>query len=497
MRIINHRQFRQPQSRSPKTRRWLRWSLIGLGGLAGLFILANLAMGLWYRGRVLPNYSVAAVPVGNIKFDQLDEKVPVEKLLPASLTLTKDATTQKKTPIELGVTVDWPATRERLKQARSWLPLVSLVRDRSVPAELKLDTKRYDAAIKAIEPDFRKAALPERITFASDNFAITAPEQGYELDASGLKPLIISSLERGKDSLAVPTRTVAAVEGEGKLTGELAALQKKLDAKITYTNAGRTKQLSRADIGRMYETSGQSMQLSSAKMGEVVAETAKGFGMTAANQNEAVQAAYYALTKSQPVTYILSSSSVKSYRYCTAVRGVNTSELFDFRTKLAAVYGDPRGWNNNGTLTLIHAESNCDYTAWLSAPSQMTSFGGLCDSYYSCRSGRNVVINYDRWKGATDPWNAAGGSLEDYRVMVINHETGHWLGFGHSMCSGPGQPAEVMQQQSISLQGCKFNPWPTATELGRLKSSHDLAIHDRKSEYALASSCCSCGRCAG
>lgn len=472
MRIIDHRRFNQ--ARTTKARRWLRWGLIGLGGLAGVFVLANLAMGLWYRGRVLPNYSVAAVPVGNIKFDQLDEKVPLEKLLPASLTLAKDSANVKKTPAELGVTVDWPATRERLKQARSWLPVFSLMSERSVAAELKLDTKRFDEAVKGLEPDFRKAALPERITFSGDNFALAAPEQGYELDAIGLKPLIISTLERGKDSLAVPTRATNAAEQAGQLGGELATLQKRLDAKITYTNAGRTKQLSRADIGRMYETSGQTMQLSSAKMGEVVADAAKGFGITAGNQNEAVQAAYYALTKSQPVTYILSSTGVKTYRYCTAVRGVNTSELFDFRTKLAAVYGDPRGWNNNGTLSLVHAESNCDYTAWLSAPSQMTSFGGLCDSYYSCRSGRNVVINYDRWKGATDPWNAAGGSLEDYRVMVINHETGHWLSFGHSNCPGAGQPAPVMQQQSISLQGCKFNPWPTAGELATLKSSHGL-----------------------
>jgi hypothetical protein len=52
--------------------------------------------------------------------------------------------------------------------------------------------------------------------------------------------------------------------------------------------------------------------------------------------------------------------------------------------------------------------------------------------------------------------------------MVINHEVGHFIGFGHASCGGAGQPAPVMQQQSISLQGCKFNPWPTASELDRV-----------------------------
>ena len=49
--------------------------------------------------------------------------------------------------------------------------------------------------------------------------------------------------------------------------------------------------------------------------------------------------------------------------------------------------------------------------------------------------------------------------------MVVNHETGHFLGLDHASCSGPGRPAPVMMQQSKGLNGCHFNPWPTAREL--------------------------------
>jgi hypothetical protein len=79
--------------------------------------------------------------------------------------------------------------------------------------------------------------------------------------------------------------------------------------------------------------------------------------------------------------------------------------------------------------------------------------------------GRYVVINQNRWQYASPSWNRAGGSLRDYRHMVVNHEVGHWLGRTHSGCSRSGRPAPVMAQQSIDLQDCRFNPWPLASEL--------------------------------
>jgi hypothetical protein len=49
--------------------------------------------------------------------------------------------------------------------------------------------------------------------------------------------------------------------------------------------------------------------------------------------------------------------------------------------------------------------------------------------------------------------------------MVIDHETGHWLGQGHAFCARPGALAPVMQQQSKGMHGCRPNPWPLPWEI--------------------------------
>ena len=67
------------------------------------------------------------------------------------------------------------------------------------------------------------------------------------------------------------------------------------------------------------------------------------------------------------------------------------------------------------------------------------------------------MINADRYLGGVGGY---GAPLSVYRAYAVNHEVGHRLGKQHVSCPGGGQLAPVMQQQTISLQGCVANAWP-------------------------------------
>lgn len=163
----------------------------------------------------------------------------------------------------------------------------------------------------------------------------------------------------------------------------------------------------------------------------------------------------------------------RAYSYCVRLQDVPESSRAELLSKLDSTYTDPRGWSLNGAIKFTHNETGCNYTVVLAAAADLPSFSSVCSTSYSCQVGSFVIINFDRWSGGSAPWN---GSLDDYRTLVINHETGHWLGFGHLHCPGPGLLSPVMQQQSISLEGCVVNAWPLPSELGSLANRYGIKL---------------------
>lgn len=149
------------------------------------------------------------------------------------------------------------------------------------------------------------------------------------------------------------------------------------------------------------------------------------------------------------------------HRYSVTTRGRVSADLGAFRAEVAATYADPRGWLR-GHHRFREVARGGDFTVVLSQASLLPAFSRECSSMYSCRVGRHVIINQDRWRRGSPYFP---GDLTTYRRMLVNHETGHWLGRGHAYCRGAGRLAPVMQQQSKGMQGCRVNPWPLRREI--------------------------------
>lgn len=168
-----------------------------------------------------------------------------------------------------------------------------------------------------------------------------------------------------------------------------------------------------------------------------------------------------------------SGNGLITYTYCVASKG-EVGDLTEFANTVFSTLNDPRGWPRAGAVFQENegADPNtdpnaCSMTLTLAAADQMTSFSTECSDEYSCRVGNDVIINIDRWNNATEGWRNAGGTVERYRTMVINHEVGHRLGHldNELTCPAVNQPAPLMQQQSMDLLGCVPNEWPLDEEL--------------------------------
>jgi hypothetical protein len=154
-------------------------------------------------------------------------------------------------------------------------------------------------------------------------------------------------------------------------------------------------------------------------------------------------------------------------RYRVAVQQTLPVTVAEFTDLVDSTLGDSRSWiaGRDVRLQRVPPASAHDFTIYLATPAtadELCSQGGLDIRengvpYTSCRTGDLVVINADRYLNAVPDY---GAPLVEYRHYMINHEVGHRLGHGHELCPAAGQPAPVMEQQTLGLQGCVANSWP-------------------------------------
>jgi hypothetical protein len=131
---------------------------------------------------------------------------------------------------------------------------------------------------------------------------------------------------------------------------------------------------------------------------------------------------------------------------------------------------DGRSWAHDGLVfkRVPKGAEDPDFVITLASPGTTARWcakSGLdttvdnvsCDSASTSR----VMINAYRWARGSETYGDR--RIHSYRQMLINHEVGHRLGYGHVECAKDGGLAPVMQQQTKFLDHdgihCKPNAW--------------------------------------
>ncbi|WP_053170911.1 DUF3152 domain-containing protein [Streptomyces sp. SBT349] len=140
-----------------------------------------------------------------------------------------------------------------------------------------------------------------------------------------------------------------------------------------------------------------------------------------------------------------------------------------FADAVQRTLSDGRGWGNEGERSFARVSSGeYDFVVTLASPGTAADWcarSGLdiTEDNVSCNSSstERVIINAWRWAQGAETY---GDDIAGYRQMLINHEVGHRLGYGHVVCPGEDEPAPVMMQQTKFLETdgvtCRPNPWP-------------------------------------
>ncbi|MGM1076242.1 DUF3152 domain-containing protein [Streptomyces sp. H28] len=140
-----------------------------------------------------------------------------------------------------------------------------------------------------------------------------------------------------------------------------------------------------------------------------------------------------------------------------------------FAEAVQKTLNDERSWAHQGARTFERIHSGRpDFVITLASPGTTAEWcakSGLDTTVdnVSCDSAatERVMINAYRWAQGAEPY---GDKIHAYRQMLINHEIGHRLGYGHVTCDKDGDLAPVMQQQTkfVDHDGidCRPNPWP-------------------------------------
>jgi hypothetical protein len=449
----------------------------------------------------------SGISVENLSVDQAYEAL-AKHLADTPVTIQAESSTLQTTADKLGAEVERSVVDEHLQQQRLWYSLFPFIYKKNFTLPLVANQDILITTARSIElPADKKTPVDATVDYTDSKISILPESPG---DGIATDPLFIElqrQLQEGTNEILL-NATLTSVqprvtkEALSKRLDEITTILRKeytiSDGTVNYTipTATIAKSLYIDDTNQLkpsYSSAAAIISTATQKFAvSPVAELSYSFasgkpnsvfqtgvvGKVVSNELELISqfqervasadtTTLMAVPSDTPFTsktYVIDDVQKKVVTYTIDHWG-STSSVAYFREKAAETLTSNKGWTRAG-IAFIEVPSSSDFTLVLAEGAELSRrYSPTCDGYYSCRVGNKVIINDARWQNATPVWPK---DISSYQNLVINHETGHWLGLGHYFCSEPGALAPVMQQQSIDIRNCTYNEWPLDYEIQKL-----------------------------
>lgn len=453
------------------------------------------------------NTTYSDVSVENLSIDETYAALS-QHLGSTPVAIQVGDTTLQTTAENLGVAIDLSALEAQINEQRLRYSLFPFVYKKEFMLPLETNQDRLVTTARSVElPADKKAPVDASVDYVNKSVTILPETAGSGLDTSILSAELQKQLREGKkeitlimalttvqprvtkqalsqrmnDITTILSKTYTITDGANSYAFPTTAIAKSLyideNNQLKPNYSATADMVSTAiqkftvqpvkELSYSYSSGKQPTIFQKGVIGKSVTNEAELITQLQNNVQSANDMSMTVIMADVPYasrSFSIDDTKNKVYSYSIENWGT-TSSLAYFREKAAETLLSEKGWSRAG-ISFVEVTDQSDFTLVLSEGAEMSRrYSPACDDYYSCRVGSYVIINDSRWQNATPVWPK---DIAAYQNLVINHETGHWLGLGHYYCTEPGAPAPVMQQQSIDIRNCTYNEWPLEYEIQKL-----------------------------
>jgi hypothetical protein len=430
-----------------------------------VFVVGNFYIQFSFADKIYPGVRVGTVDVGGMTEQAATKAIEAAAQSPV-LDIQVGPATYSTAGHDLGRPDVGRAVREAMNKGHTTpLPVAGLLQARwSGPVGLSYEMDSTAVAAYAKSLADKLVRLPaDAVPLVAGSQAFVIPEKsGAKLNEAEIAEAIAGVYGKSA-TLSLKTQTLKPLLETGAYAGDVQAAQAVMALNIRITVRRTATKVTPEQIGQwvVFAGPGKGIQVDGAKVSSFVRSLAGPFDRAAATA-----AIMSALQSKQDLDYAASTRRSTAAPSLPALTPAGPAVTYKYcadesvRPVAKRVLAESSGWAMGGKVAFVEA-TDCHFQFAVLRSDQMAAAATTCAGEVSCLSGSRLMFNSNNWALLPSGWS---GDLDSYRRELVNHETGHWLGFDHASCSGERDSTPVLSAPSVVIPGCSPNWYAVPAE---------------------------------